>query len=775
MRDRGYIYLAVFLIVLVVIFNAGMMGRYLFIALIAFAAMQLMYSIVLHGRKYQLYKLTSPKEYTLKMTARFMGLFFFTGTILFAFTFPVISEYHRVDFNNAELVVRSMICSLDLFMLDVDSNILDRLDSHAFIKGIIAVQAALSFSSTVALLISLVFSRAKAHYLLNYATKITDQSNHLYLFFGLNRNAKLLATDIRKNDPKSVIVFIDEANVKDDDNDSWSNIVSLFSHRQTTFDLTEGTDALVAIASRQLCDIDPANIKKDPADILSMIGLNKIKQFIQTLAKYSKDSQLHVFFLSDNEDNNIRSLVNLAKDETIRSVAENKEIKDKIYCHARFNGPNRVVEDIAVRKCLNVEIIDSSHIAVELLKLDYMNQPVRVAHISKDVPTTVTEPIRSLIVGFGEVGRDAFRFLYEFGTFMSYDREKEKLNICRPEITATDSQMHKLKGIFVTHLPALKFGTSLDLIGLDYNNVNFWEKLLSEEKCRIINYIVLALGNDDENIALAVNIFNHIRRYREDMSSLIIMVRCIKEEKVELLQKIADHYNRGCDDGKNEVIRIFGNPKYIYSYNTIIRDELTRQGMQFKDNYSRIRNEKETWQERHDRYTGILEHKPGELVVPVIDDLQSLRRKESQDMANALHTATKMWLLEKALGKNYNWSNFILRFFDNNGNSSIVGKFESLYYPSLSVEENIIMHNLAQLEHARWMAAHELLGYSINTIQASCNERKRQHNCLTVWENLDEESVKASCPGYDCDYKSYDYSVVDTSIAILGAKLGKLT
>ncbi len=143
-------------------------------------------------------------------------------------------------------------------------------------------------------------------------------------------------------------------------------------------------------------------------------------------------------------------------------------------------------------------------------------------------------------------------------------------------------------------------------------------------------------------------------------------------------------------------------------------------------------------------------------------------------MANALHAVTKMWLLDKALGRDYDWSDFMKRFFDTYRASSLSGRFDTLHYPRLTTEENSIMHNLAQLEHARWVAAHELLGYTVNDVEACCNEHTRQHNCLVDWDQLDAESIKASCPGYDCDYKSYDYSVVDTSIAIMGDQLGRL-
>lgn len=767
MSKRAIINIAVSIIVMAFVFNAGSIGLWTFIAIISYIACRLLIYVIRACCRYRKNKIISKRESVLKMTACLMGIFFITGTIIYIKTFPIIGSDHDVVFNNAELIIRSMICSLDMFMLDVDSNILDRLDSHPFLKGIIISQAAFSFVCTLTLIVSLVFSRAKAYYKLHRITKISPEKNHLYIFFGVNENSKLLAKDINDNDCKSISLFIDDANVNEDENDSWDNIVSLFAHRQKTFDLAEHSSALVAIASKQLCDIDDDDIKSDDFDVLSLVGLSKIRDLIGELDKFPGESQLHVFFLSDEEDDNIRGLINLAKDSTIRSAASNGEIDHKIYCHARYNGPNRVVEDLAVRKHLNVEIIDSSHLAVELLKSKPEDQPVRVAVLSKEYPTMVDHPLKCLIVGFGEVGRDAFRFLYEFGTFIQM--KDGKPHEANPSITVIDTKMDLLSGLFRVNTPALEHYYKdhyLKFKKLDYNSYNFYNKCLAEEECLKLNYIVLALGDDDQNIALASNIFNRIRRFRKDMSHLIIMVRCVREEKFEMMQKVAAHYNNS-SGVSNDVICLFGNPKDIYSYKTIIRDDLANKGKEFFSNYVRIRKERDDWKSRRERLTKVETLENGELGYPDIDKLRKLRRQESQDMANALHAATKTWLLKSAFAEGYDWKNLKIRLFDYDGSSTMKGANDNIFYPNLSDEENEIILYLAMLEHARWNAAHSLLGYvDIHADEHSCDERTLHHNCLKDWDRLSDES-KAS----KWDYKAYDFCVIETSIAIINEEM----
>ena len=56
------------------------------------------------------------------------------------------------------------------------------------------------------------------------------------------------------------------------------------------------------------------------------------------------------------------------------------------------------------------------------------------------------------------------------------------------------------------------------------------------------------------------------------------------------------------------------------------------------------------------------------------------------------------------------------------------------------------------------------MGYVFNEDATSCDERTMKHNCLCPWDNLDEQSDKVK--DWPCDYKKYDFCVVDTTIAL---------
>lgn len=762
-----------------IIFATGNFGFWLAVAILALSCLILLYSLAAQIR----HAIIRParrlyaKAFSLKLLATLMGFFLVSGTLQYLFVFYTIEQdsvlteaiSHRVFFSNAEYLLRSLICSLDLFMLDVDSNILDRLDGHAALKGLLTVQAVFSFACTIAMLVGLVYSRLHAYYSLNYATKINDTKNHLYLFFGNNEPTELLIRDIVKNDPKALAIIIDEANIKDDDNDEWDGIVGLIAHKRKVFHTADKIGAYVAIASQQLVDIDDDITSREDFDAFGYLGLPKIKKFIHALTRTS-NPHLHIFFMEDDEELNIRNIIALAKDSTIMAIARNNNLYHRIYCHARYNGPNRVVQDVALKKHLNVKIVDSSHIAIELLKLDPDCHPVNVVKTSLDNPTTVETPLKTLIVGFGEVGRDAFRFLYEFGAFVNSTNESERSPF---ECVIVDKNLNDIKGTFISSMPGIfKYnkatGQFMDgcvrFENINYCSPEFYSSvILKNDFLKTVNYIIISIGNNDESISLASRIFNLARRERDNLANLRIFVRCTDNNKIEGIQKIADHYNYGYGNGEKNipVIRIFGQPERTYTYDLVVSDRLIEEGKQFHEQYRVLSGEGNSWDSRHKQLSGRFPSS--------IEQLRKLRRQESQDNANALHAGTKMILLRQAISQlwkdgNIDWHSFCLRYFNTDGSANVTGSRTNIRYPALTDKENEIILHLAQLEHLRWNAAHELLGYEFHEGGTYCDERTMRHNCLCPWNLLDKQSDLQK--GWICDYKKYDFCVVDTTIAL---------
>ena len=715
------------------------------------------------------------RERTLRVLAACMGLFLVSGTALYIAAFQHQSAAPETSFVNAEYLFRSLISSLGLFMFNLDSNVLDGIKDAPLLKGAISLQALFSGACTIALLISLAYARIVAYIKLHRRTRIDNDHNHLYVFFGMNEPSRLLARSIRRQEgERALLVFVEKNAVDEDTFDGWSSIVGLFTHRGQTFAETDELDARVTFTETRLCDIDKEKLSR--TDILGQINLCKLRTLISELASgHIDDARLHFFFFSENEDENIRSLSTLALDETINRIDPSR-VERHFYCHARRNGLNRVVEDLSVKRGLEVHIVDSSHLAVELLKADGRCHPVQLVETDADNPATVKTPFTALVVGFDEAGQDALRFLYEFGAFVDSTATPEAERRSPFRCIAVDPRMDELRGPFEAFAPAALSsrnadGTPLiDLQASDCRSARFYNDIL-RPLLPSLNCVVIAVGDDEQGMLLATRIYSSVRRERDDLSRFRIFVRTYQAGKEELMQQIADHYNEGCRTDSprcvDDIIVPFGQKEKIYTYSTIIDDRFTQDGKRFLESYARMKGGP-LWDDRHATLSGMRTRRTSE------KDLRSLRRKEAQDRANAHHAATKLALLRRSRPDTFDWAGFLDRYFGSDGiKPHVTGSLSGITYPALSADENRIILNLARLEHLRWNASHELLGYTCadSTLHA-CDERTRRHNCLRSWHELDRESLTVSAlEGWEADYKSYDFGVVDVTLQLHKDKL----
>lgn len=724
----------------------------------------------------------------LKFLASVMLLFLCTGSLLYlaAFHYMDVDLDHdfntdRADFVNTEYILRSIFCSLDLFMLDMDSNVLDDINSHPHLKGAISVQAILSFSCTVALLIGLVYARLKAYRRLQSLAKGPRKGkDHLYIFFGITDASETLAESIRKGDPKALIVFVVKSNVDDDDKGGWDSIVSHFTHRRATFEIAEKHDAYVAITDSHLADLTDSAVLEN-GNILETMNLPRVQKVIRNLISVSAsgDPRLNIFFLSDDEDDNLRCAWVLSHDSSVNSAVVGGQDKVRFFCHARQSGINRSLEDIALKRDIEISLVDYSQLAVNQLKMNPENHPARVVRFDTEkFPTAAVTPFEAMVIGFNACGREALGFLYEFGAFVDGPSRGRSPFHC----TVVDSRMDAISGAYRALHPrvceqknpeAFGGGNLVDFENIDAMSYEFYSEILQKVSTRL-NYVVIAIGDDDAGINLAISIFNYIRRRRDDISDLRIYVRTYNENKELFMQKVADHYNSGC--GSNaKIINIFGQARAIYAYDMIVKEEYLEKGKRFFGHYSEFKGENPDWKHRRLKELGLLNkdgsYKPVAERNVTLDNLRKIRRKECQDLSNALHASTKGYLFELTVPEE-DRKDFIDRYFGPDGKPECTGAKDGIRYPGLTERENEIVRNLAILEHMRWNAAHEMLGYEPPLPEDdihSCDERHRKHNCLIHWDELDRESdLVTKREGWTCDYKLFDFGVVDTTFDLYG-------
>ncbi len=605
-----------------------------------------------------------------------------------------------------------------------------------------------------------------------------------YVFWGLNDATYLLARSIREHygsGNKNYRIIVVRTN-HDGETTSVKNgmerLFNFLSLRNNDLERLRELDCFTTSTYTDLIHLALDDFDESGySDVLRHhLDLNMLSRIISR--KTSGD--VHLFFLTDNDNENIQAVGNLKRDETITSFARGGK-KAIFYCKARYNSVHRVIEDEQNVDSIIVKVVDPSHISVEMLKQDVRLQPVSFVDIEPDA--TVSSSFDALVVGFGEVGYDTVRFLYEFGAFVKTGSDDKDVERSDFHCDVVDKDIKNLAGLFSVNAPSISPKMSyndeqgdhkmrITLHDLDIHSVDFYNHI--EHLIETLNYVVIALDDDEQNVSLAVRIFRLALRHPKDMNHFRILAR-VRNDKGGHLLRIAEHYNRlwaaqvhsddstkyrhqlkvRSDDKIHEPITLFGSMASTYTWDYIVSDRLKEEAMSFKDKYDQsliaAKIEKETplkWDEEHRDLMQL----SGDYIgySPTYTGIMRLRRVQRQNMENCFHELTKRMLAKVALGP-HRYA-LITQHLLSRGENEIEYKWQN-HAPDPAVTR--VLDVLAQTEHLRWMASHEILGYRDGGDEGFQDETRLLHGCLKPWNEL-------SIP-----VKSYDYNIVDVSLDII--------
>lgn len=624
-----------------------------------------------------------------------------------------------------------------------------------------------------------------------------------YVFWGFNDASEKLIENIQQHyskDEKSKklyrIVLIRLSNGDDDNPETRTGIGRIFDFLSIPTSELEKLQRLKCLTVGTYSNVANINVANEETDVLrDKFSLNSLKRILKKRTR----EKIHILFLGDNEKENIHAVSLLLKDKSLKDFVNKRASEDGkgsrheviFYCHARYNSVHRVIEDLNSTANIRVKVIDSSHINVEILKRTREILPAQFVDVQPD--GRVSSTFNSLVVGFSEVGQDSVRFLYEYGAFVDNHCSREIVRRSQFHMDVVDNHMNDLAGAFMANAPSIdpylaKGEWDIDnsalitLHNLNCNSASFYN--LVTKKIKDLNYIVIATEDDELNISLGIRIFKLALRYRDDLNNFCILVRAHNDDDGHLL-KITHYYNRlyaalGKDFDtsckvQTEIKRdkicklplyIFGLDKDVYTYDNIIDDVIETEAAKYKEAYGVASGDKETTEvdpKKMAWYTEYIElmqlDREHEDYSPTYCGIMRLRRTREQDIANYLHKTTKEIIVEKALqaakkaGKNYeiNWQQY-----------SRAPKQIKYLKNGVLVEDYAteLLDVLAQMEHLRWNAAHEILGYIRAGEVSEKDEVRLTHSCLRNYNDFDKndaEHVKAL---------SYDNSVVDLTFGI---------
>ena len=475
------------------------------------------------------------------------------------------------------LVLRSALSAFEMFLSK--SNLIGIADNC---KGSSGYMLGFAVIHALAVAVSMIFAvTCFGKRLFDYAKGIiwiyVPNKYRLNVFWGLNEKSILLAKDIYKESVgkksgesafKERIVFVDWPQAQEENKigQSFSGIMGLLTYKTNAAKLLSDIKYILLRSSTSPDAIDATH-----SEILREINLGRLARFMR------RAKRTNFFILSNNEDVNIHAAINLLSNEIGKNV-------DYIYCCAKLTKEVALLTESFQGK---LQIIDDSRAAVMEFAMrknekgECLAHPINFVEINHQLGYVETEkPFTAFLIGFGTTGQEALRFLYEFSAFADSKGKKAPV-----DFHIFDSRIDEIKGELYQEIPALPLLEGLHEITLHpYNaeTLGFLDKL--HEYIDNLNYVVIALGNDEAGIALAAEICRYaVQNRRDGLEKFGIFVRSYEPENETRLRRTAEYYGQ---DGR-EPIAVFGTRGEIYSKQMVVDSGLQEQAKRFYASYAR--------------------------------------------------------------------------------------------------------------------------------------------------------------------------------------------
>ena len=603
----------------------------------------------------------------------------------------------------------------------------------------------LAVSISIFVIFNFVFQRLFSRWKLKYtpSPKVNDK---IHIFFGVNKYSMLLLRDIPNDDR---IYFIDYPTEKDEDYDIsfTSGLSKLFKRGRSR------TDVIYLKAKNKLSDIELSD--KTIAEILDLKGIDDL----------IFRSNSYLYFLSDNEKENISSLNNIRLRK--HQISADKDIAMKVchvYCHAKKEGYNISRED-KYKNDFDITFVDSSYLAIQqVIREDYDSLPVNFVKIKteswnpsddKALPLSndynigyVESAFNAAIFGFGELGHDAFDFLYEYGAFVDSRgvRSPFHVDVYDKNVIDNDTSITDI----IRNYPGLK-DTAKNILSFkqsDFSASDSWNSLTLDG----LNYIFVCAGNDELNLRILENIdkcFSSI----QNPQTLRVMVKHSSRFITSILPSTINKIS--------SCIHFFGSDEDIWKMDIISNQSLIADAKKYYAAYAKVTKQASSpaeaeaqWIKREDE----------------ISNLQSPNRKKrirqrSQDFANCLHLETKKRLIgEKFLAIATELSKSIPSSYSQNTPVCVNDEPHCSDCPDPTFSREMLNY-LAKEEHIRWEASHIVMGYSYGH---ETDDNNKTHSCLVEYDKVPDYPNKEKQINYG-ETRHYDWIVIKTSLEMAAA------
>lgn len=653
-------------------------------------------------------------------------IFTISACVWFIGVFIYIIGFYKDDLHWLAVIPRAVISSFRMFVV---ANELARVDSNLQKDAIYMIIFSITHFTAAFITFLFIFKmlghKTKSSFKMLKHKLTMIRNCNVHVFWGVNEASYLLAKDIHEKHATDTIIFIDIDKKSEDGTPkqaSLNHITNTITIKESDIERLEGIGALIDHCYNGPASLDSTN----NTDVFGALKLRSVRSIVK------RSARPYFYLMAKDENQNITSALNLQQDKTLQSLIDKEPV---IFVRAHKDANNEIFDhysqyDGETRR-ITVKIVDSVELAMNNLKESDKSLPVKCVRIDKNTGAVDT-PFTSLIVGFGSMGQEAFKFLYEFSAFVGSDHKRTPF-----KCYAIDEKMDKIEGLARSEMPAIK-EDELELIKASANSNKFWETINSI--IGKLNYIIVATDNDNLNLSVAVNIFKCALKNRSrQLPMLKILIRCNDNSNETLMCDVENNLNNSTEGGNAELI-VFAKDKDIYNYNLIFRDvhfikakefnniyegKGLSDDIQWKNNFGKEAINKLMKEKKISRYHAI----------------QDINRRIEQNFSNSLHSKTKMILmgfdstgLQERLKMYYGYTSS--------------RKDKTTKYNCDDLDKKLLL-NAAMVEHERWNASHKLMGYTY----AKEKDLVQRHHCYILpWDDIDDET------------QSYDCKVVDTTI-----------
>lgn len=626
------------------------------------------------------------------------------------------------------LILRSMQAALGMFLSENELvEVSEHYKENAVYMTIFSVTHFSALFVSAILVFNTIGQRMKTSFRL-LVESLRRKDKPTYVFWGVGAPSVSLATDIRRTNPDSRIIFFIESEEK-----SMGEKLEITQLIDPTnvHGSTENVRNLESVGSALLIYASVESIRQNS---------NKYSRIRRILSSTSK---LTWFFMTDDDNENMYLAQAVASEKHITFRKEQAVdvyvlINDFIRNYAAEE--KNLIRDAEENK-VKLHYIDLPNMSVATLQHDAFKHPVTTFPASAISGGKIDGEFNAWVLGMGSTGCEMLRFFYEFGSFIGMDGKP-----AGKHISLFDSEFSNTVERMFRTCPHILESGHVDRPEPEIGSLEFWDMVT--RNADKLNCIAVCLRDDEKCISITRELYRQLLQHKSKGAPRTrIYIRIYSHQNEKTIKEFAQDYSSDIVD-----IVPFGGLTDIFNTKIILKMDVADSLLEFNYRFDKIRNRNVGMSAKEclaaDFSIKKYLNRYGDMVMAV----DEIARRAMQVQSEAYHAGTLMLLAGVAKGD----------FTKIRALAEITAQrpADHLGYVCDDPELAQMLEILVQTSYLRQKALHEILGFSpcdLSVIEVDHNDavRKKLTPYVLDWEE---------CPD---KFKKVYYEVVDTSFDLV--------